>query len=97
MSPKKTRRKISSKSSKRKFNEKDFVKKVWKTMEGQAKANPEIALLHERLEGKIRLIGLTGGIASGKSLIADFLTAMEIPVIDADQIAREVVAPKKKA
>lgn len=66
-------------------------------METQARENPLIALLHERLEGKIKLIGLTGGIASGKSLIAGFFRDHKIPVIDADEIAREVVQPKKPA
>ncbi len=37
-----------------------------------------------------RLIGLTGGIASGKSLAARFFKEVGIPVIDADQIAREL-------
>lgn len=36
-------------------------------------------------------IGLTGGIASGKSTVAHMLKELGIPVIDADIIAREVV------
>jgi dephospho-CoA kinase len=36
-------------------------------------------------------IGLTGGIASGKSTVAKMLLELGIPVIDADQIAREAV------
>lgn len=39
------------------------------------------------------VIGLTGGIASGKSLVSAYLVAKGIPVIDADEVAREVVAP----
>lgn len=39
------------------------------------------------------VIGLTGGIASGKSLVADLFHAQGIPVIDTDVIARQVVAP----
>jgi len=40
----------------------------------------------------VRVIGLTGGIASGKSLVAGFLREMGAHVINADAIAREVVA-----
>lgn len=39
------------------------------------------------------LFGLTGGLASGKSTVAALLRARGIPVIDADQIARDVVLP----
>ena len=38
-------------------------------------------------------IGLTGGIASGKTTVALLFGALGVPVIDADQVAREVVAP----
>jgi dephospho-CoA kinase len=38
-------------------------------------------------------IGLTGGIASGKSTAAKFFGALGIPILDSDQIAREVVEP----
>lgn len=38
-------------------------------------------------------IGLTGGIATGKSTVAHFLRAQGYLVIDADQLARQVVAP----
>ncbi len=38
-------------------------------------------------------IGLTGGIASGKSLVQGSFEALGVPVLDADQVAREVVAP----
>jgi dephospho-CoA kinase len=37
-------------------------------------------------------IGLTGGIASGKSTVANLFADLGIPVIDTDVIAREVVA-----
>jgi dephospho-CoA kinase len=42
-------------------------------------------------------IGLTGGIASGKSTVADMFVEHGIPVIDTDLIAREVVMPGKPA
>lgn len=43
------------------------------------------------------LIGLTGGIASGKSTVAAFLAENHIPVIDTDQLSRELVAPGQPA
>ena len=42
-------------------------------------------------------IGLTGGIASGKSVVADLFAELGVPVIDTDIIAREVVAPGQPA
>jgi dephospho-CoA kinase len=41
----------------------------------------------------VHLFGLTGGIASGKSTVAERLRARGVPVVDADELAREVVAP----
>jgi dephospho-CoA kinase len=38
-------------------------------------------------------VGLTGGIASGKSTAAKFFGALGIPIIDTDQLARDVVEP----
>jgi dephospho-CoA kinase len=38
-------------------------------------------------------IGLTGGIASGKTTVAARFTELGVPVIDADDVARAVVAP----
>lgn len=42
-------------------------------------------------------VGLTGGIGSGKSTVAKTLQSKGITLIDADQIAREVVAPGEPA
>jgi dephospho-CoA kinase len=47
--------------------------------------------------GKPLIIGLTGGIATGKSTASLILSEQGIPVIDADIIAREVVMPGKEA
>ena len=41
----------------------------------------------------MRIVGLTGGIASGKSTVTAQLQSHNIPVVDCDLIAREVVAP----
>ncbi len=38
-------------------------------------------------------IGLTGGIGSGKSTVCDRFAALGAPIVDADQVAREVVLP----
>uniref|UniRef100_A0A0N5BX58 Dephospho-CoA kinase domain-containing protein n=1 Tax=Strongyloides papillosus TaxID=174720 RepID=A0A0N5BX58_STREA len=37
------------------------------------------------------LVGLTGGIATGKSTISEYMKSLNIPVVDADVIAREIV------
>ena len=39
------------------------------------------------------IIGLTGSIASGKSTVAKMMTALGLPIVDADIVARDVVEP----
>lgn len=41
----------------------------------------------------IHLFGLTGGLGSGKSTVAELFRSAGVPVLDADRIAREVVEP----
>lgn len=41
----------------------------------------------------MKLVGLTGGIGSGKSTLAAMFAGRGVPVLDADQLARDVVAP----
>jgi len=41
----------------------------------------------------VKLVGLTGGIASGKSTAANILRQLGAAIVDADQLSREVVAP----
>ena len=43
--------------------------------------------------GQMRVFGLTGGIASGKSSVAAHWRSRGLPVLDADALARDVVAP----
>jgi len=41
----------------------------------------------------VKLVGLTGGIASGKSAVAKILAQLGAAIVDADVLSREVVAP----
>ncbi|MDI6823833.1 MAG: dephospho-CoA kinase [Bacillota bacterium] len=41
----------------------------------------------------MRVIGLTGGIACGKSTVAGILRELSARVVDADEVARELLAP----
>jgi dephospho-CoA kinase len=43
------------------------------------------------------VVGLTGGIGSGKSVVADMFAGFGITIVDADQVAREVVQPGSAA
>ena len=45
----------------------------------------------------MRTIGLTGGIGSGKSAASRLFEKLGVPVIDADQVARDVVEPDQPA
>jgi dephospho-CoA kinase len=45
----------------------------------------------------VKLIGLTGGIASGKTTVAKILERLGAAIVDADTLAREVVEPGRDA
>ena len=45
----------------------------------------------------VKIIGLTGGIGSGKSTVSQYLLEKGIEVIDADQIGKDIVEPGMKA
>ena len=51
------------------------------------------ALPAQAMTGKLYRIGLTGGIASGKSTVGAMLRQMGAVVIDTDLIAHEITAP----
>jgi dephospho-CoA kinase len=45
----------------------------------------------------LKVLGLTGGIGSGKSTVASLVSGLGVPVLDADLLAREVVEPGQPA
>jgi dephospho-CoA kinase len=45
----------------------------------------------------VKLVGLTGGIASGKSAVAAILRRLGAAIINADELSREVVRPEQGA
>ncbi len=45
----------------------------------------------------MKIIGLTGGIGSGKTTVSKYLSEKGFPVIDADQVSRDIVKPGMKA
>ena len=45
----------------------------------------------------MRVLGLTGGIGSGKSMVAEMFVQLGAEVIDADRLARDVVEPGQSA
>jgi dephospho-CoA kinase len=45
----------------------------------------------------MKIIGLTGGIGSGKSTVSEFLAELGANIIDADKLGHEALKPKTKA
>jgi len=43
------------------------------------------------------IVGLTGGIGSGKTTVSNLFRALGVPIIDTDVISREIVAPHQPA
>lgn len=46
---------------------------------------------------RLSLVGLTGGIGSGKSTVAEFFRSFHVKVEDADQMTRSIVLPDQPA
>ncbi len=49
------------------------------------------------MKDKTKIIGLTGNIGTGKSTVAWMFQERGIPILDADEIAHDVIAPKTRA
>lgn len=47
-------------------------------------------------QNKIYIVGLTGGIATGKSTVSNILKQVGIKVVDADIVSREILEPYKE-
>jgi dephospho-CoA kinase len=45
------------------------------------------------VKGRVYRVGLTGGVASGKSSVSKLFRALGVPIIDTDELARDVVEP----
>jgi dephospho-CoA kinase len=45
------------------------------------------------VKGKVYRVGLTGGVASGKSSVSKIFRGLGVPIIDTDELARDVVEP----
>jgi dephospho-CoA kinase len=50
-----------------------------------------------KAQAKALVVGLTGGVASGKSTVGELFMAAGVPLLDGDHVAREVVAPPSPA
>jgi len=61
-----------------------------------SKSTTEQSALGE-LKGRIPLIGLTGGIGSGKTAVSDLLTQLGAGIVDTDLIAHQITAPHGSA
>lgn len=55
--------------------------------------NTQASTRSESPETTGRVVGLTGGIASGKSLATSIFSELDIPIVDTDAISRELVEP----
>ncbi|MGB9700565.1 MAG: dephospho-CoA kinase [Thermodesulfobacteriota bacterium] len=61
------------------------ISRIWKELANFR--NQEIPLI----------LGITGGIASGKSTVAEMFAKLGVPAVDFDQLSRVVVEPEKPA
>lgn len=74
-----------------------FPNRRWNRAQRMSNRECTLAALRKWVARPFLLVGLTGGIASGKSTVSRQLAALGCHVIDADALAREVVAPGEPA
>src|SRR5690625_4302505 len=64
------------------------------TYSSRRKGHVVLSAMSTMTQDDIRIMGLTGGIATGKSFVAEVLEQCGAYIIDADVAAREVVQPE---
>jgi len=52
---------------------------------------------HESMNTRTIQVALTGGVATGKTTVANLFAELGVPIVDADVVAREVVEPGSEA
>ena len=75
----------------------DSLESRCNTWPGGAESGDPIDVTRSRASRSYLIVGLTGGIASGKSTVSRQLGELGCEIIDADLLAREVVAPGEPA
>jgi dephospho-CoA kinase len=73
------------------------IKGLGKTLEQSELAEMDVYWNEAKKLEKVRIVGLTGGIASGKSAAAQLFSELGIPVVNADLIAKEISETDEKA
>ena len=59
--------------------------------------NEQVYVIIERRKGMLKVIGLTGGIATGKSTVSEILSSLGAEIIDADKIGHQIYLPGTEA
>ena len=62
---------------------------------GKKRVNPRLSPCNRLHQIAVPLVGLTGGIASGKSTVASLLAKKDVPVISADRLIKRLYGQEK--
>lgn len=73
-----------------------FISPYFIKIEGEIRNSLTAQLLADRLS-EMKVIGLTGGIGSGKTTVSQFLAELGAVIIDADKIGHEAFKPNTEA